>query len=129
MKIFRFGFLVLISAAVVIGCAGKKPFVPVHDEVLVYNLPFDLTYLRTLDALQTVPDWDLETTDKENGLIRVRNSNYRKITESEERTVDFIVKRTGAGQSSVEIEKKSQQVFGGAELMKAIARELSQEIG
>ncbi len=119
---------VIISAVLLTGCAHKKPILPVHDEVLVYALPYDLMYLRTLDALQTVPDWDLDTTDKENGLIRVRNVNYKHLTESEKRIVSFLIKRTDDGQSSVEITKDSQQVIGGGDLMKAVARELSQEV-
>lgn len=128
MKLFRSLLVLTAVLALSAGCASKKqPILPVHDEVLVYKLPYDLTYLRTLDALQTVKDWDLELTDKENGIIRVRNISYSGFNDSEKRVAEFKITRIAGGQSSVEIVKEYQQVLGGGELMKAISRELSQE--
>lgn len=128
MKMLRLISVLMIAAVFSAGCAGKKPLLPAHDEVLVYKLPYDLTYLRIIDALQTVPDWDLEMTDKENGWIRVRNINYSQFNDADKRLVTVMIKRLAAGQTSVEIRKEDQQVLGGGDLLKAISRELGQEV-
>lgn len=125
---FKLISVLIIAAVFSAGCANKKPLLPAHDEVLVYKLPYDLTYLRTIDALQSVQDWDLEITDKENGWIRVRNTNYSQFNDADTRVITFMITRLAVGQTSVEIRKEDQQVLGGGELMKAISRELSQEV-
>lgn len=121
-------FMVGVAGASFTGCAAKKPLLPVHDEILVYPLPYDLTYLRTLDALMNVQGWDLEVTDKENGLIRVRNIDFTGLDDSDQRIADFIVKRVNKDESSIELARESQQVMGSGDLMKAVSVQLNREV-
>lgn len=120
--------LILLTLFLTVGCAHKKPLLPVHDEVLVYQLPYDLIYLRTLDALQTVPGWELQMTDKESGFIQVRNINYSGLDDSDKRTATFMIKRIDNGETSIELSRESQQVFGVGDLMKAVGKYLSREV-
>ena len=61
----------LFILMVVTGCSwsGKSIEAPRYDRVLVYERPYDYTYLRTLEALNTFPDWVLQDTDKEKRFI------------------------------------------------------------
>ena len=120
--------ITLMAALVLMGCAHHNPILPVHDEVLVYPLAYDLTYLRTLDALMTVPGWDLETTDKEKGLIRVRNVEYSRVNDADKRLATFLLKRLNGRETSVELERDSQQVLGAGTLIKAVSAQLSREV-
>ena len=125
-----FVVLFLIAGIAFSGCIGgnRKPLLPVHDEVLVYPLAYDLTYLRTLDALLGVSGWDLEITDKENGMIQVRNIDYTGFDNSDQRSAVFILKRMGQSETSVELARSSQQVIGAGDLIKAISTQLNREV-
>lgn len=127
-NILKSSGLILIAFFLTLGCAHKKPLLPVHDEVLVYQLPYDLTYLRVLDSLQTLPDWELEVTDKEAGFVRVRNMNYGGLDDADKRTATFLIKRINLGETSVELAPESQQVIGVGDLMKAVGKYLSREV-
>jgi hypothetical protein len=120
--------VIILSTSLTACISHPKALLPVHDEVLVYQLPYDLTYLRTLDSLMGVPGWDLEVTDKENGLIRVRNVDYTGLDNSDQRVAEFILKRVNRSQTSIELSKKSQQVLGAGDLIKAISAQLNREV-
>jgi len=119
--------LVLILGLGFSGCNTIGEVLPPNDEVLVYKLPYDLTYLRTMEALDGKEAWQLEETNKERGIISVRDTNYSRLDDSDLRVITFLVKRVDRGTTSVSIDPKSQKIFGGAELMKAIASVLSRE--
>ena len=53
-------FFVLLALSGCIHNQVSKAVLPAHDDVLVYELPFDLVYLRTLEALENVDNWELE---------------------------------------------------------------------
>jgi hypothetical protein len=115
-------FSLLISA----GCATDEPSVfPVHDEVITVNLPMDLTFLRTMEAVQTHPEWDLERTVKEEGIIRLRNLRYSSFADADQRRATLVLKRVGARRTSIQFDKKSQSVVGGDEILKLIKEYLS----
>lgn len=121
--------VVFLVAIALTGCASsKKPLLPAHDEVLVYPLAYDLTFLKTMEALMSIPGWDMEITDKESGLIRVRNIDYTGLDDSDQRLATFVLKRVARGETSIELEKGSQQVFGVKDLMKAISTQLNREV-
>lgn len=122
------GFGVMALMILMSGCFNHNPVLPVHDEVLVYDIPYDLTFLRVIDALQSVAGWDLELTTKEAGLIRVRNIDYGGLDDSDRRTVTFLVKRIDSGKTSVELAPNSQQTLGSGDLLKAVSGELSREV-
>ena len=128
MKLFSGIVLVLILSLGFSACNTVGEVLPPNDEVLIYPLPYDLTYLRTMEALDGQGHWQLTGTDKEKGTLGVRDTNYSRLDDSDLRDITFLVRRVDRGTTSVSIDPKSQKVFGGAELMKAIAAALSREI-
>jgi hypothetical protein len=128
MKPFTSIALMLVLSLGFSACNTVGKVLPPNDEVLVYQLPYDLTYLRTMEALDGKGRWQLEETDKEKGLISVRDTNYSRLDDSDKRVIKFQVKRVDRGTTSVSIAPDSQKVFGGADLMKAISSALGREI-
>jgi len=126
LNVLMFGILSLSLA----GCASKsKSLLPVHDEVLVYPLPLDLTYLRTVEAVNAHPDWEVDYTDKEKGLIVLRNMRYSSFADADLRTAVLVVKQVGPRETSVQLDSKSQAVRGGDEILDLIKQYLSREVG
>lgn len=128
MKYFLKGLLVLILGFAFAGCNTVGEVLPPNDQVLVYKLPYDLTYLRTLEALNEAPNWQLEETDKEQGFISVRDMNYSRLDDSDLRAITFLVKRVDRETTSVSIDPESQKVFGGKKLLDLIGETLGREI-
>jgi len=106
------------------GCASEKVFA-VHDEILTFPLPMDLAYLRTMEAVESHPDWDLIETEKEKGLIVIRNLRYSSFADADQRQIALELKRIGPRQTSVEIAPKSQSVVGGDEILELIRQHLT----
>ncbi len=110
-----------------LGCrTTDKMITTKHDEILIYNLPFDLTYLKTMDALQKVPGWQLQSTEKERGLITVFNSNYSALNDADQRVITFKIVSLGQGKTSVQIDPEDQRVPDGGDLMKEVAAVLNE---
>ena len=128
MNYFSKFILILILSLSFAGCNTVREVLPPNDQVLIYKLPYDLTYLRTLDALNSVGGWDLQETDKEQGMICVRNTNYSNLSDSDQRAINFLVKRVDRGTTSVSIDPKSQKVIGGKKLLDAVGEALGREI-
>ncbi|HOG24438.1 MAG: hypothetical protein BWY44_01129 [Candidatus Omnitrophica bacterium ADurb.Bin292] len=110
------------------GCATVEKMLPFHDEVLVYELPLDLTYLRTTEAMETLPGWVIESTDKEKGVIAARNVEYSRLDDSDTRTVTVLVKRVDRTHTSVTLAPESQRSLSGGDMLKAIDTMLSAEL-
>ena len=126
-KSWSFALLFLFS--IFSGCAAtQEKILPFHDEVLVYDLPYDLTYLRTMEALEKVKNWELEDTEKEKGIISVRNVNYGQLGDADKRTAVFFIKRVDRDQTSIQLAPQSQQVSGGDKLLQRIAQYMSREL-
>jgi hypothetical protein len=120
--------LILILGLGLAGCNTVAKVLPPNDEVLPYKLPYDLTYLRTAEALNSVENWQLEETDKERGIIRVRDMNYSRLDDSDMRVIDFVIKRVDPETTSVSIAKESQKVLGGKKLLEVVGEALGREI-
>ena len=127
MKLFTKFALILVLGLGLMGCNTVGEVLPPNDEVLVYKLPYDLTYLRTMEALNSVGTWQLEETDKERGMISVRDTNYSRLDDSDLRVITFVIKRVDQETTSVSIEPESQKVFGGKKLMEVIGGALGRE--
>ena len=127
MKRFISIALMLVLSFGLAACNTVGKVLPPNDEVLVYPLSYDLTYLRTMEAVDGRETWKLEETDKEKGTITVRDTNYSSLNDSDKRVITFQVKRLDRGTSSVSIAPDSQKVYGGADLMKAVAAALGRE--
>lgn len=120
-------FLSLLFSLGLWGCARSSSMLPLHDEVLVYPLPMDLAYLRTLEAVDLHPDWELDRTLKEKGLIYLRNLRYSSFSDADRRTATLVLKPIGPHETSIQLAKESQSVVGGDELLDLIKQQLSRE--
>ena len=109
--VFSFILLALVS-----GCSSVKEY-PKFDQVLVYEKPYDYTYLKTLEALNTVSGWVLEETDKNKGLIVLRNTEYGNLFDRDKWVVRFNVVSLGRKKTSVSIDSVSQRNEMGGELL------------
>ena len=129
MKIKSCVFFIFLSAMVFTGCTSTRDkLLPVYDDVLVYDLPFDLTYLRTLEAVQSAKNWELDETEKENGVIRVRNIAFSRLDDADMRQATILVTRISRGQTSVQLAPQSQRVIGGDKILARISEYVSREI-
>ena len=121
--------LIMLGAGILIGgCSISQKVLPAHDEVLRYPLPYDLTYLRAAEAVEKIPGWEIESTEKEKGVIVARNINYSSLADSDKSSITFWVKRVNAKETTVEIAPDSQHALGGDELLKNINRYVIREI-
>ena len=109
------------------GCAHNS-VLPIHDEVLVYPLPLDLTFLRTLEAVQKHPDWELDRTDKEKGTITIRNMRFSSFADADRRVATLRIKRENERETSVQFDPKSQAIVGGDEILALVREYLSREV-
>ena len=128
MKSFFRIALILVLALSFAGCNTVGKVLPPNDEVLIYKLPYDLTYLRTMETLDSRDHWQLDDTDKEKGIISVRDTNYSRLDDADLRVITFVVKRVDRETTSVSIDPDSQKVAGGAGLIKAVGAALAREI-
>ena len=130
----KYNRLLIITAACAVifsGCAMfNKPveLTESYDTVLVYELPYDLTYLRAMEAVSFIPDWELEETEKEKGVIVIRNTNFRKFTDADQRVASIFVKRVSRRETSVELAPFSRKVLGGEMIMDNINELISREL-
>ena len=121
---------IVVSILALTGCQSiqKSPIYPAHDETLLYQLPYDLTYLRTLDALSNIHGWELDLTEKEKGIIRVRNLDWVRLDDSDTRMITFSIRRVSRTQTSIQIAPESQHTLGSGDLLKIINQYISAEL-
>lgn len=113
--LFLFAFLISVLG----GCAATKD-VPKYDQVLVYDEPFDYTFLKTMEALNTIKGWTLEETDKTKGVIILRNTEYGHIFDHDKWIVRFNLVSLGRKKTSISIDPASQHNVKGGELLDRI---------
>lgn len=129
MRPFKFFYVIMLGLGISLtGCAANTKVLPQHDEVLQFDLPYDLTYLRAMEAVERVEGWELQATEKEKGLLIVRNINYSSLDDADQRTATFVVKRVAARKTSVELAPYSQRVIGGDDLLERISQYLNREV-
>jgi len=126
MKLISISFLILILAS---GCTstGKPKFIEVHDEVILAPYALDYTYLRTLEAVQALPDWELDRTDKEKGILHLKNVRFSSFADADMRLATLQLKRVGPRETSVQFTEKTQSIVGGDEVLKAVKQYLGME--
>jgi hypothetical protein len=127
---FYFLLIAMIFAATA-GCKSsiqKSIIYPANDEILRYNLPYDLTFLRVLEAMGSMEGWDLEITEKEKGMIAVRNMDWTRPDDSDRRVIKVLVKRESRDITTVEIEPRSRHILGGGAILKRIEQYVSREL-
>ena len=119
---------VLFALITFSGCAGNPKVLPKHDDVLLYPLAYDLVYLRTIEALESVPKWEVDEMEKERGIIRVRNTDYQTPGDADQRVITFVLSRIGKRETSVQIDPDSQHVVGGDSLLTNITKFMKREM-
>ena len=126
MKLITISFLILFMVS---GCTsdGKPKLIENHDEIIASPHPMDFTYLRTLEAVQALPDWELDRTDKEKGIMHIRNVRYSSFADADLRTATLQLKRIGPRQTTIQLTKETQSIVGGDEVLKAIKKQLGLE--
>lgn len=112
-------FVTLLMLSLGSGCSTFRDY-PKYDQVLVYDRAYDYTFLRTMEALNTVKGWSLEETDKEKGLIVIRNTEYGNLFDRDKWIARFIVKRLERKKTSVSLDPATQRVSEGGTLLKRI---------
>ncbi|GEM_PF-738759 len=118
----------VLFCGVLWGCAGSKKPVQVYDEVLAFSLPFDLVYLRSMEAVQKHGNWDIERTDKEKGQIYIKNKRYSSYADADLRKGLLVVKRISAKETTVQIDPEFQSVVGGDEVLSLIKHYMAPEV-
>src|SRR3989338_5593982 len=84
-----------LAFAFTTGCAFLTSPVsepPRYDQVLVYDRPYDYTYLKTVEALDKFPNWILEETEKETGLLVLRNTQFGHLFDRDKEVARFRVR-------------------------------------
>ena len=122
--------IVFVGLSFLMGLAGCSAFqkyvlhheqdLPVYDRVLVYERPYDYTFLKTIEALNTFPEWVLEETDKNKGLIVIRNTQYGHLFDRDKWVARFNIKRLDKRKTSVSLDPSSQRLEKGGELLNRI---------
>ena len=112
------------AIALLTGCI-HQPLVK-HDQVLLYNRPFDYTYDQVIDAVSSVHPWQLASTTRSMGEIVLLNEQYWDTLDTDKRTATILVKRVSRRQTAVQLAPDSQNVIGVAVLLKKIDQVLGQ---
>ncbi len=121
--------ILLLGVAVCVtglGCSRKvlTPL-PTHDQVMIYERPYDYVYLRVIEAVQNTPNWEIYQTDHRMGIVRALSLNFNDPLNSDKRVATFIVRRLGRRTTSVSFAPESNQVIGGEALLKTIELHMS----
>ena len=125
-----------VSAGFIIFCLSftgcflhfDKRVIPLNDEILIFPKAYDLVYLRTLEAVQNVEGWELEETEKEKGLIKVRNILFSRADDSDRRMLILLVERTGRKETAVRLAPESQRTTGGDLFLQEINETISRDL-
>ncbi|MBI3307515.1 MAG: hypothetical protein HYZ84_06905 [Candidatus Omnitrophica bacterium] len=132
MKRFNPVWMLIVMAALSVlpGCFSpgfQQAVLYKYDKVLTYDLSYDLVYLRTLEAVENLAGWELEETEKEKGVIRVRNTDYKKIGDFDQQLVTLEIARVSANQTTIRLAEDSQHVIGADKLLDVIGLFLDKE--
>jgi hypothetical protein len=121
MKKYFANTLAVLFILSTVGCSHfSMSNYPTFDQELIYDQPYDFTYLRTMEALNTFPDWILESTDKEKGEIVFRNTDYGHLFDRDKGYARFRVTRLSRTQTSVMLDPSTQTIREGGDLLKRI---------
>jgi hypothetical protein len=124
------GSVLLAVALANSGCVAKlletgtKNPVIRYNDILVYEKPFDYTYLGVVKAVDRVPGWRLSNTDKMKGVVTARNEEYEDLFDKDKREITVLVKRIDRKRTSVELAPESQTMLGARVMLQAIQQNL-----
>ncbi len=104
----------LVTLVLLAGCGIFEKQPSIRYMVYTYEQPFDLVYLRAIETLDTNDDWAFSYTDKETGVIALRNMNYENWFGMDRQYVRFVVRHVSQTETSVEIDPSASQCKGTA---------------
>lgn len=96
------------------GCVTTMTETVVHDELFTYDMPFDRTYLMVLDAIETIPSWQLESTNMKDGLVVVREPGA-----GGEQAI-LMLRRVNKKQTTLELARPSQRIPNAGSLLQDV---------
>ncbi len=112
------------------GCGSTPKYLPVEqipasnfDEIHI-GKPYDLVYLNTFDAVNVLPNWVPDKTLKDDGLIRLQNTQFSRLNDADNRVIHIRLRRDAARQTSVFLDPESRRVIGADEVLAAIRKKL-----
>jgi hypothetical protein len=111
---------IMLFCIIVPGCRTLDDSAIVHNELLMYDEPFDKTFLTVIEAVDKTPGWGLAGTEKAMGKVFVQRTDF-SITEN----ATILVKIIGPKKTSVELDSTSQRMKGVEALLKQIDLELN----
>jgi len=121
MKRYGLVFLgVLFSGFILSACWGGHQIISraePNERVLEFNKPFDIVYLRTYEAFDSLDHWTQDLTRKENGIIGVRNADFKRFDDADKRRIILSIRRDGDSKTLVSILPEHQHVLGGAKIL------------
>ena len=123
----------LLATFVLTACAGASSYLPMdkipagNSQEVQVNKPYDFVYLSVFDTANTMTKWTPLKTLKDEGLIRLQNTQFSRLDDASLRIVNVRIRRDSSTQTSVFLEKDSQRVVGADEILDAIRKKLADQ--
>ena len=115
----------------VAACASAPKFLPIekipagNNEEIHVEKAYDFVYLNTYDAVNVLSNWVPDKTLKDEGLIRLQNTQFSRFDDSDNRTINLRVRRDTAKQTSVFLDPDSRRVIGADKVLDAVRKKLN----
>ena len=123
----------LLAAFFLTACAGASNYLPMdkipagNSQEIQVSQPYDFVYLSVFDTANMLTKWTPDKTLKDEGLIRLQNTQFGRLDDANLRVVNVRIRRDSAKQTSVFLEKDSQRVVGADEILDAIRKKLADQ--
>ncbi len=112
-------------------CAGSQKYLPIeqipagNNEEIHVAKAYDFVYLNVFDTVNALPDWAPDKTLKDEGLIRLKNTQFSRFDDSSNRVINLHIRRDSALQTSVYLDPDSRRVIGADQVLAAIRKKFS----
>lgn len=122
--------LSLVFCVLFSGCASKTCCLPSDQgpasnyQEIVVEKPFDFVYLAVFDVANMLSSWVPDQTVKNEGLIRLRNTQYSRFDDSDRRTIEINIRRDDNSHTRVLLAPQSRNVIGASDVFEAIRLKL-----
>lgn len=116
-------FSCLVFSVLASGCAASNKLTTAREantRVLIYERPYDLVFLKVIEAADLLENWDVEITDKEKGSIGFHNVTFSAFSDEDDRNITVLVKRISRSETSVQLAPYSQKVIDSNKLLDVI---------
>jgi hypothetical protein len=132
MVLKRFLILSLWVSLSLSACASSDKLLPLgsvpatNNEEIVISKPYDFVYLSVFDVVNGLSKWTPEKTLKDEGLIALKNTQFSRFDDSDNRNIHLRIRRDNPKQTSVYLDPDSRRVIGADEVLLAIRKKLGQ---